>query len=145
MKIHKYTNILKVISLNYNPYNSCNHFSKSWGCKILCVYMQFLVFFIVNTPISIDQGLHVSTIQKQGRHIISMPQSRRDYNNHIDNIAFAFAYVIKHSGIQRSSKAHNHLWPWHSQVMEIESHFHSCNPPIYLIFIYWHYVLDDYA
>ncbi len=25
MKIHKYTNILKVISLNYNPYNSCNH------------------------------------------------------------------------------------------------------------------------
>jgi hypothetical protein len=80
MKIHKYTNILKVISLNYNPYNSCNHFSKSWGCKILCVYMQSLVLFIVNTPISIDQGLHVSTIQKQGRHIISMPQSRRDYN-----------------------------------------------------------------
>ncbi len=28
-KIHKYTNILKVISLNYNLYNSCNHFSKS--------------------------------------------------------------------------------------------------------------------
>jgi len=39
MKIHKYTNILKVISLNYNLYNSCNHFSKSWGCNILCVYM----------------------------------------------------------------------------------------------------------
>ncbi len=39
MKIHMYTNILKVISLNYNPYNSCNHFSKSWGCSILCVYM----------------------------------------------------------------------------------------------------------
>jgi len=38
MKIHKYTNILKVISLNYNPYNSCNHFSKSWGCKIICVH-----------------------------------------------------------------------------------------------------------
>jgi hypothetical protein len=38
MKIHKYTNILKVISLNYNPYNSCNHFSKSWRCKIICVH-----------------------------------------------------------------------------------------------------------
>jgi hypothetical protein len=48
MKIHKYSNILKVISLNYNPYNSCNHFSK---CKILCMYMyKSLVLFIVNAP-----------------------------------------------------------------------------------------------
>jgi hypothetical protein len=49
-KIHKYTNILKVISLNFDPYNSCNHFSKSWGCMILCMCMQSLVPFIVNTP-----------------------------------------------------------------------------------------------
>jgi len=48
MKIHKYTNILKVISLNYNPYNSRNHFSKSWGCKILCMYTKSLAPFIVN-------------------------------------------------------------------------------------------------
>lgn len=33
MKIYKYINIFKVISLNYNPYNSCNYFSKSWGAK----------------------------------------------------------------------------------------------------------------
>jgi hypothetical protein len=48
MKIHKYKNILEVISLNFNAYNSCNHFSKSWRCKILCVYMQSLAPFIVN-------------------------------------------------------------------------------------------------
>jgi hypothetical protein len=48
-KIHKYTNILKMISLNYNPYNWCNHFSKSWGCKILYMYTQSLVPFIVNS------------------------------------------------------------------------------------------------
>jgi hypothetical protein len=51
MKIHKYTNILKVISLNYDPYNSCNHFSKSWGCMILCVYTQSLALFSMNAPI----------------------------------------------------------------------------------------------
>jgi hypothetical protein len=50
MKINKYKNILKVISLNYNPYNSCNHFSKSWGCKILCVYTQSLNPFTMNAP-----------------------------------------------------------------------------------------------
>jgi len=50
MKIHKYTNILKAISLNYNLYNSCNHFSKSWGCNILCVYMWSLVPFTMNAP-----------------------------------------------------------------------------------------------
>jgi hypothetical protein len=50
MKIHKHTNILKVISLNYNHYNSCNHFSKSWGCRILCVYTQSLAPFTMNTP-----------------------------------------------------------------------------------------------
>ncbi len=33
MKIHKYTNILKVISLNYNPYNSCNHFQSHGGVR----------------------------------------------------------------------------------------------------------------
>ncbi len=38
METHMYTNILKVISLNYNLYNSCNHFLKSQGCSILCVY-----------------------------------------------------------------------------------------------------------
>ncbi len=48
MKIHKYINILKVNSLNYNLYNSCNHFSKSWGCRILCVYRESLAPFIVN-------------------------------------------------------------------------------------------------
>jgi len=50
MKIHKYKNIWKVISLNYNPYNSCNHFSKTWGCKILCVYMHSFVPFTMNAP-----------------------------------------------------------------------------------------------
>jgi len=50
MKIHKYTNILKMISLNFDPYNSCNHFSKLWGCMILCMCMQSLVPFIANTP-----------------------------------------------------------------------------------------------
>jgi hypothetical protein len=49
-KIHKYTNILKMISLNYNPYYSCNHFSNSWGCKILCMYMESLALFTVNVP-----------------------------------------------------------------------------------------------
>jgi hypothetical protein len=33
MKIHKYTNILKVISLNYNHYNSCNQNFKIMGVK----------------------------------------------------------------------------------------------------------------
>jgi hypothetical protein len=51
MKIHKYTNILKMISSNCNLYNSCNHFSKSWGRMILCVYMQSLALFTVNAPI----------------------------------------------------------------------------------------------
>ncbi len=50
MKIHKYINILKVISLNYNPYNSCNHFSKSRTCMILCMYMQSLASFTMNAP-----------------------------------------------------------------------------------------------
>ncbi len=54
MKIHKYTNNLKVILSNYNPYNSCNHSSKSWGCKILFVYMQSLVPFIMNAPNNIQ-------------------------------------------------------------------------------------------
>ncbi len=49
-KIHKYTKFLKVISLNYNPYNSCNHFSKSWGCRILFVYTQSLAPFTMNAP-----------------------------------------------------------------------------------------------
>jgi hypothetical protein len=51
MKIHKYTNIFKVISLNYNPYNSCNHFSKSWGCKILCMYTWSFTPFTMNAPL----------------------------------------------------------------------------------------------
>jgi len=50
MKIHKYTNILKVISLNCNPYNLCNHFFKSCGCRILCVYTQSLAPFTMNAP-----------------------------------------------------------------------------------------------
>jgi hypothetical protein len=50
MKIYKHTNILKVISLNYNHYNSCNHFSKSWECRILCMYTQSLAPFTTNTP-----------------------------------------------------------------------------------------------
>jgi hypothetical protein len=50
MNIHKYTNILKMISLNYNPYNSCNHFSKSWGCKILCAYTRSLAPFTRTHP-----------------------------------------------------------------------------------------------
>jgi hypothetical protein len=50
MKIYTYTNIIKVISLNYIPYNSCNHLSKSLGCRILCMYMWSLALFTVNTP-----------------------------------------------------------------------------------------------
>jgi hypothetical protein len=48
MKLHKYSNILKAISFNYNLYNSCSHFSK---CKILCMYMyKSLVPSIMNAP-----------------------------------------------------------------------------------------------
>ncbi len=45
MKIHKYANIFKVIWLNYNPYNSCNHISKSWGCRIYaCTQSPWLLW-----------------------------------------------------------------------------------------------------
>ncbi len=42
MKIHKYTNILKVISLNYNPYNSCNH---------CCVHFQHVCLHLFKLTI----------------------------------------------------------------------------------------------
>jgi len=42
MKILKYTNIMHLISLNSNAYNSCNYFSKSWECMILWESIQSL-------------------------------------------------------------------------------------------------------
>jgi hypothetical protein len=38
-KIHKYKNIVYLISLHSNAYNSWNHSSKLWGCKILWVHV----------------------------------------------------------------------------------------------------------
>jgi len=43
MKIHKYTNILKVISLNYNLYNSCN--LKVMGVQDFMCLHTILSFF----------------------------------------------------------------------------------------------------
>jgi hypothetical protein len=74
IKIHKYTNILKVISLNYNPYNSCN--LKVRGCKILCVYTQSLVFLLWMHPNGLQKHHKIEGI-KHNLWIVTMFLSRQ--------------------------------------------------------------------